>query len=34
MTSTQRCDGIAAIADRFALFLVDQFGVLHDGQQP
>jgi len=34
MTSTQRCDGIAAIADRFALFLVDQFGVLHDGQHP
>ena len=32
--TTQRCEGIAAIADRFALFLVDQFGVLHDGQQP
>ena len=30
----QRCEGIAAIADLYALFLVDQFGVLHDGQQP
>jgi HAD superfamily hydrolase (TIGR01459 family) len=30
----ERCDGIAAIADRYELFLVDQFGVLHDGRQP
>src|SRR6266404_6955858 len=30
----RRCAGIAAIADRYALFLVDQFGVLHDGRHP
>jgi len=30
----QRCDGIAAVADRYELFLVDQFGVLHDGKHP
>ena len=30
-----RCiDGIAELADRFQLFLIDQFGVLHDGRRP
>jgi len=32
--TARRCNGIAAIADPYELFLVDQFGVLHDGQQP
>jgi len=32
--SPEAADGIAAIAGRFELFLVDQFGVLHDGQAP
>ena len=27
-------DGVAALAERYDLFLLDQFGVLHDGQQP
>ncbi|MBZ9822848.1 TIGR01459 family HAD-type hydrolase [Mesorhizobium sp. CA4] len=27
-------DGIAALAERYDVFLLDQFGVLHDGQQP
>jgi HAD superfamily hydrolase (TIGR01459 family) len=27
-------DGIGALAERYELFLLDQFGVLHDGQQP
>ncbi|RJT42607.1 TIGR01459 family HAD-type hydrolase [Mesorhizobium waimense] len=27
-------DGIGALAERYDLFLLDQFGVLHDGQQP
>lgn len=27
-------DGIAALAERYGVFLLDQFGVLHDGQQP
>ncbi|RWC96818.1 MAG: TIGR01459 family HAD-type hydrolase [Mesorhizobium sp.] len=27
-------DGVAALAERYGLFLLDQFGVLHDGQQP
>jgi len=27
-------DGLAEVADRYALFLVDQWGVLHDGESP
>jgi len=27
-------DGIGALAERYGVFLLDQFGVLHDGQQP
>ncbi|TGQ96366.1 TIGR01459 family HAD-type hydrolase, partial [Mesorhizobium sp. M1C.F.Ca.ET.204.01.1.1] len=27
-------DGIAALAERYGVFLLDQFGVLHDGQAP
>lgn len=27
-------DGVAALAERYDVFLLDQFGVLHDGQQP
>jgi HAD superfamily hydrolase (TIGR01459 family) len=27
-------DGVAALAERYGVFLLDQFGVLHDGQQP
>lgn len=27
-------DGVAALAERYEVFLLDQFGVLHDGQQP
>ncbi|WP_292218771.1 TIGR01459 family HAD-type hydrolase, partial [Mesorhizobium sp.] len=27
-------DGIEALAERYDVFLLDQFGVLHDGQQP
>jgi HAD superfamily hydrolase (TIGR01459 family) len=29
-----RLDGIAALADRYQVFLLDQFGVLHDGTSP
>ncbi|TIR25180.1 MAG: TIGR01459 family HAD-type hydrolase [Mesorhizobium sp.] len=27
-------DGVSALAERYDVFLLDQFGVLHDGQQP
>ena len=27
-------DGLSAVADRYELFLVDQWGVLHDGESP
>lgn len=27
-------DGLAALAERYDVFLLDQFGVLHDGRQP
>ncbi|RWE23573.1 MAG: TIGR01459 family HAD-type hydrolase [Mesorhizobium sp.] len=27
-------DGIAALAERYGVFLLDQFGVLHDGREP
>lgn len=27
-------EGLSAVADRYALFLVDQWGVLHDGESP
>ncbi|RWA59621.1 TIGR01459 family HAD-type hydrolase [Mesorhizobium sp. M4B.F.Ca.ET.190.01.1.1] len=27
-------DGVAALAECYSVFLLDQFGVLHDGQQP
>ncbi|MBZ9674346.1 TIGR01459 family HAD-type hydrolase [Mesorhizobium sp. ES1-1] len=30
----QRLDGIAALAERYQVFLLDQFGVLHDGASP
>ncbi|MDX8439147.1 TIGR01459 family HAD-type hydrolase [Mesorhizobium australafricanum] len=30
----EHLDGIAALAARYDVFLLDQFGVLHDGQQP
>lgn len=30
----QRISGLAEVADRFPVLLVDQFGTLHDGQQP
>jgi len=35
--STKRAshlDGVEALAERYDVFLLDQFGVLHDGQQP
>jgi HAD superfamily hydrolase (TIGR01459 family) len=31
--SAMRIDGLSAIADRFDAFLIDQFGVIHDGQK-
>ena len=31
MTDTVFCDGVAALAERYDGFLVDQWGVLHDG---
>ncbi|AZO17116.1 TIGR01459 family HAD-type hydrolase [Mesorhizobium sp. M2A.F.Ca.ET.043.05.1.1] len=30
----EHLDGIAALAERYDVFLLDQFGVLHDGQRP
>ncbi|TJX53694.1 MAG: TIGR01459 family HAD-type hydrolase [Mesorhizobium sp.] len=30
----KRLDGIGPLADRYQVFLLDQFGVLHDGQAP
>ncbi|TPL87228.1 TIGR01459 family HAD-type hydrolase [Mesorhizobium sp. B2-3-12] len=30
----EQLDGIAALAERYEVFLLDQFGVLHDGQTP
>jgi len=30
----QLIDGLAEVVDRYALFLVDQWGVLHDGESP
>ena len=27
-------EGLAAVADRYALFLIDQWGVMHDGHTP
>ncbi len=32
--SVEFCAGIAPVADRYDVFLVDQWGVLHDGQAP
>lgn len=34
MGSYQSIDGLAAISESFDLFLIDQFGVLHDGIRP
>ncbi|MER9566303.1 TIGR01459 family HAD-type hydrolase [Mesorhizobium sp. M0571] len=34
MTAVQHLDGIGALAERYQVFLVDQFGVLHDGTNP
>ncbi|MER9970707.1 TIGR01459 family HAD-type hydrolase [Mesorhizobium sp. M0060] len=34
MTAVQHLDGIGALAERYQVFLVDQFGVLHDGINP
>ena len=30
----ERLDGIGRLAERYQVFLLDQFGVLHDGQAP
>jgi HAD superfamily hydrolase (TIGR01459 family) len=30
----RRCDGVGALAERYDGFLLDQFGVLHDGRHP
>ncbi|AZO52768.1 MULTISPECIES: TIGR01459 family HAD-type hydrolase [unclassified Mesorhizobium] len=34
MKKVERLDGIGRLAQRFQVFLLDQFGVLHDGQAP
>lgn len=34
MTRARAINGLGAIADRYDLFLFDQYGVLHDGQRP
>ncbi|WP_192251031.1 TIGR01459 family HAD-type hydrolase [Mesorhizobium silamurunense] len=34
MKQARHLGGIGALADRYDVFLPDQFGVLHDGQQP
>jgi len=34
MKQARHLDGIAVLAERYDVFLLDQFGVLHDGQQP
>lgn len=31
---TRFCDGLSAVADAYDTFLIDQWGVLHDGRQP
>ena len=33
MSTTRFVDGIAALADRYRGFVLDQWGVLHDGRQ-
>ncbi|TIM20964.1 MAG: TIGR01459 family HAD-type hydrolase, partial [Mesorhizobium sp.] len=30
----ERLDGIGPLAERYDVFLLDQFGVLHDGTRP
>jgi len=30
--SIRQLDGLAAVADRYALFIIDQWGVLHNGE--
>ena len=32
--SIRQLDGLAAVADRYALFIIDQWGVLHNGESP
>ncbi|RUX92861.1 MULTISPECIES: TIGR01459 family HAD-type hydrolase [unclassified Mesorhizobium] len=32
--NVERLDGIGPLAERYAVFLLDQFGVLHDGTRP
>mgnify|MGYP000273974823 CR=1 FL=1 len=32
--SIRQLDGLAAVADRYALFIIDQWGVLHNGEAP
>ena len=34
MTEYRKIGGLSALADQFDLFLIDQFGVLHDGVNP
>ena len=34
MAGYQKISGLAALVDRFDLFMIDQFGVLHDGTVP
>ncbi|RUW87363.1 TIGR01459 family HAD-type hydrolase, partial [Mesorhizobium sp. M8A.F.Ca.ET.023.01.1.1] len=34
MKKVERLDGIGPLAQRYQVFLLDQFGVLHDGQAP
>jgi HAD superfamily hydrolase (TIGR01459 family) len=34
MAGYQKISGLAALVDRFDLFMIDQFGVLHDGTAP
>lgn len=34
MNQFRAIDGVSALAESFDVFLIDQFGVLHDGLQP
>lgn len=34
VTKTQFCAGISAISDSYSGFIIDQWGVLHDGEKP
>ncbi|MCD8497905.1 MAG: hypothetical protein LRZ85_07400 [Alphaproteobacteria bacterium] len=34
MTATKLCQGISDISDSYSGFIIDQWGVLHDGEKP